>query len=290
MDIALAAEDFIRHGQYLRNWSPRTVNTYRTGIKALRRAVGNDSELTKTDLQHLVISMRERGLTAGGVNMYLRTINSFLTWLHEDGRVPTRQRVKLLTNPPKAFAGFTDVEMRRVVALRPTGRIQRRTWSLFVCLLDTGIRIDEALGLEHERVNLDALTITVRGKGSRERTIPISGECRKALFRLRPSGRAPGRYVFTTSSGARMSYRNAFRDLKELCHRAGVEGPHVRPHNIRHYFAVTFLRAGGDLYRLSRILGHSSISTTQLYLRSMGVEHLREGHARYSPLERVLTR
>jgi site-specific recombinase XerD len=149
----------------------------------------------------------------------------------------------------------------------------------------------DALGLEHQRVNLDALTITVRGKGSRERTIPISVECRKALFRLRPSGRSgPGRYVFTTSSGGRMSYRNAFRDLKELCLRAGVEGPHVRPHNIRHYFAVTFLRAGGDLYRLSRILGHSSISTTQLYLRSMGVEHLREGHARYSPLERVLTR
>jgi hypothetical protein len=74
MNIALAADDFIKHGTYLRNWSPRTVATYTTGINALRRAVGNDSELTKADLQHFVISMRERGLTAGGCNMYIRTI------------------------------------------------------------------------------------------------------------------------------------------------------------------------------------------------------------------------
>ena len=71
---------------------PRTVTTYRPGINALRYAVGNDSELTKADLQRFVISMRERGLTAGGCNMYIRTINSSLTWLHEDGRVPARQR------------------------------------------------------------------------------------------------------------------------------------------------------------------------------------------------------
>ena len=99
-------DEFIRHAPYLRNWSPRTVTTYRPGINALRYAVGNDSELTKADLQRFVISMRERGLTAGGCNMYIRTINSSLTWLHEDGRVPARQRVKLLTNPPKAFHGF----------------------------------------------------------------------------------------------------------------------------------------------------------------------------------------
>jgi hypothetical protein len=85
MDIALAADDFIRHGQYLRNWSPRTIRKYRTGTGVLRQAVRN-SGLTKADLQLFVIAMCERGLTAGGCNMYIRTVNSFLTWLHEDGR------------------------------------------------------------------------------------------------------------------------------------------------------------------------------------------------------------
>jgi integrase len=147
------------------------------------------------------------------------------------------------------------------------------------------LRIDEALGLERERVDLDALTLTARGKGDRHRVVPISIQGRKALFRL--FARDGSRFVFTTDTGQRMSYRNAYRDLKKLCRRAGVQGSHVRPHCIRHYFAVSFIRAGGDLYRLSRILGHSSIATTQLYLRSMGLEHLQEGHAKYSPLGRL---
>jgi site-specific recombinase XerD len=309
MDLTQIGDEFIRQGRYLRNWSPRTVRTYQQGLRALRRGIGDTLDrptLTKADLQTFVIGMRERGLTAGGCNMYIRTVNSFLSWLHAEGHLPDRLRVSLLSNPPKIFRGFSDTEMRQVVGFRSTSRADRRAWTLFVCLLDTGIRIEEALGLEQARVDLEGLTITVLGKGNRERMIPISATCRKALYALIAKHRAPrsgvgsksesqlvsepprGRYVFATSSGARLTYRNAYRDLKTVCERAGVTGAHVRPHNIRHYFAVTFLRSGGDLYRLSRILGHSSITTTQLYLRSMGLEHLREGHARYSTLERAL--
>ena len=90
--------------------------------------------------------------------------------------------------------------------------------------------------------------------------------------------------MFSTRRGGRLRYRNVYRDIKALCCAAGVVGAHVHPHNLRHCFAVHYIRRGGDIYRLSRILGHSTISTTQLYLRSMGIEHLREGHARFSPL------
>lgn len=75
-----------------------------------------------------------------------------------------------------------------------------------------------------------------------------------------------------------------------MCHAAGVDGAHVHPHNFRHAFASTYIRRGGDIYRLSRILGHSTISTTQLYLRSMGIEHLQENHAKLSPLSMRATR
>jgi integrase/recombinase XerD len=191
----------------------------------------------------------------------------------------------LLPKAPQVLVTFSDTEVRRILALRPTARTMLRAWTLFVTLVDTGLRIEEALSLERERVDLDRLTLTVRGKGGRDRIVPISTECRKALFRL--SSKQDARYVFSTDDGERLSYRNAYRDLKAVCRLAGVRGPHVRPHCIRHYFAVSHLRAGGDLYRLSRILGHTSISTTQVYLRSMGLEHLQEGHAKYSPLGRL---
>lgn len=79
--------DFVRHGRYLRNWSPRTVKTYGQGLHALHLAVGEDAcvSLTRQHLDAFVIWMRERGLTPGGCNMYLRTVNSFLSWLHEQG-------------------------------------------------------------------------------------------------------------------------------------------------------------------------------------------------------------
>jgi integrase/recombinase XerD len=281
--VAELSQQFIDHGRYLRGWSPKTVRTYEQSLATLHAA--EIGPLSRASLQAFVMFMRNRGLTAGGINLRLRTVNSFLSWLREEGHVAEPLRVRLLPKASRVLVTFSDGEVRRILALRPAERSMTRAWTLFVMLVDTGLRIEEALTLERERVDLDRLTLTVRGKGSKDRIVPISTECRKALFRL--TTKQAGRYVFTTDSGDRLSYRNAYRDLKTLCRHAGVQGAHVRPHVIRHYFAVSYLRAGGDLYRLSRILGHTSISTTQLYLRSMGIEHLEEGHAKYSPLGRL---
>jgi site-specific recombinase XerD len=152
-------------------------------------------------------------------------------------------------------------------------------------LLDTGLRIDEALGLERKHVNIDAMYLRVMGKGARERLVPISTEGRKVLYRW--MSRSDSALVFTTRNDGRVSYRNAYRDIKVLCAMIGVTGRHVHPHAFRHCFAASYVRRGGDVYRLSRILGHASITTTQLYLRSMGIEHLQEGHEKYSPLGRL---
>ena len=238
--------------------------------------------ISKTQLDAFVIWMRQRGLTAGGCNMYIRTVNSFLSWLHEEGHVGQHLRIKLLPNPNRALETFSNADVRLILAFRPKSAFQLRTWTLVLLLTDTGIRIDEALGLERSKVDLDALTITVLGKGNKERVVPISQEFRKHLFRH--LSKTEGRYAFCSRTGHRLLYRNTYRDIKAVCRLIGIEGKRVHPHSFRHYFAVSYIRNGGDIYRLSRILGHTSISTTQLYLRSMGVEHLLEGHSRHSPL------
>jgi site-specific recombinase XerD len=216
--------------------------------------------------------------------MYARTINSYLTWLHEEGHVSDRLRIKLLPNPAKPYATFSDADIRRLATHAPKGWAHVRTWTLAVLLLDTGLRISEALGLERDQVDLDALTVRVLGKGLRVRLVPISVEGRKALFRW--LSRCDGRYLFGTKRGRQWSKRNAYRDVTALCRAIGITTARVNPHAFRHCFAVSYIRNGGDLYRLSRILGHTSISTTQTYLRSMGIEHLQEGHSKYSPLAR----
>jgi len=195
-------------------------------------------------------------------------------------------RIKLLPNPPKPYTTFSDADIRRLVTHAPKGWAQLRTWTLAVLLLDTGLRIAEALGLERDQVDLDAMVLRVLGKGQRVRLVPISIEGRKAMFRW--MSRSEGRYVLGTKQNRMWSHRNAYRDLTRLCRSIGVGAARVNPHAFRHCFAVSYIRNGGDLYRLSRILGHSSISTTQLYLRSMGIEHLQDGHAKFSPLGNLM--
>jgi integrase/recombinase XerD len=224
-------------------------------------------------------------VTPGGINMYARTINSYLAWLHQEGHSVERLRIKLLPNPPKPYRTFSDQDIRRLITHAPKTWAPLRAWTLAVLLLDTGLRITEALTLEHEHVDLDAMSLTVLGKGQRVRLVPISAEGRKAVFRW--LSRSSGRYVFGTKRGRVWSRRNAYRDITALCRALGIKDARVNPHAFRHCFAVSYVRNGGDIYRLSRILGHTSISTTQIYLQSMGLEHLREGHAKYSPLGRL---
>jgi integrase/recombinase XerD len=90
--------------------------------------------------------------------------------------------------------------------------------------------------------------------------------------------------LFGTRTGRRMTNRNFQRDFKVVCERLRIEGVRCSPHTIRHTFSVNYLRAGGNLFYLSKILGHTSIKTTERYLQSVGVADLSAVHERFSPL------
>lgn len=145
-------------------------------------------------------------------------------------------------------------------------------------LLDTGCRIDEVLKLKKADVNLDNLLITVDGKGGKQRRVPFSFEFRKHLYRYLL--KAPSDYVFGTRNNTHVSYRNAYRNLKLCLASMGIEGEHIHPHTTRHTFPCNYIRSGGNLYSLSRILGHSSVAVTQTYLRGLQIEETKH----HSPL------
>lgn len=294
--IVQLAEDFLKHGVYLRNWSTRTVRTYRQGLNALQMALGDESAggqgtpITKAHLDSFVISLRERGVSPGGCNMYIRTVNSFLSWLKDEGHITEPLRIKLLPCAKTAPAPFADQDIRLIMGFRPKKFTEFRLWTLIQTLIDTGVRIDEALTLKTENVRLDDCVFEVVGKGSKKRIVPFSQELRKALFRftqLKAKRAIPSRLLFCTRDGLQLSYRNTHRDILTLCTSLGITGPRISPHTFRHYFAVSYIRNGGDIYRLSRILGHESVSTSQIYLRSMGIDALCENHSSFSQLHKM---
>lgn len=117
----------------------------------------------------------------------------------------------------------------------------------------------------------------------------MSFEMRKVLYRYVMGHRnasTPEQLVFATRDHTRVTLRNFQRDFKALCDKLGIVGVRCSPHTLRHSFAVNYLRAGGNLFYLSKILGHSSITTTQRYLASVDVSDLAAVHNRLSVLSR----
>ncbi len=153
-------------------------------------------------------------------------------------------------------------------------------------LLDTGCRITEALTLRVNEIDMDNLLVTLDGKGRKQRVVPFSFELRKMLFRfIRDSGEKIDALLFANRTETRLGRRNVLRDVKLLCQRLGFKAPARTLHAFRHTFAVNYLRRGGSVFHLQKVLGHSTLEMTRRYANLM-TEDLQAVHERVSLLSR----
>jgi site-specific recombinase XerD len=220
------------------------------------------------------------------LNTYARTVNAFLKWAHDEGQANTLVRIPRLKEEKKVIAAFTSSQVERIVALKPRSVRDRRSHVLMCLLLDTGMRIAEALSLEREHVNLDDCLIQVLGKGAKERVVPITLAMRRMLFRHMQAAPKGGNLVFFSGTGDALNERNALRDVVRIFEKAGIAGVRCSPHSCRHTFALGYIRAGGDPFRLQRLLGHEKIETTRKYCQ-LAVEDLQAVHEKYSAFARA---
>ena len=159
-----------------------------------------------------------------------------------------------------------------------------RDTALLEVLYSTGARVSEATGMNEQDVDLLSGVVTVRGKGKKERLCPLGGPACKSLralerFREATGGsrgerRAGARPVFTNQAGGRLTPRSVERLLKKHLQEAGLN-PGMAPHALRHSFATHLLDAGADLRSVQELLGHASLSTTQIYTH-VTVERLKK--------------
>lgn len=282
MKLEALFEAFVKDKRYLDNLAESTIISYTLAFNWFVKLGGGFSE---AKLKTFVIGLRNQGMSPSGCNVKIRSINSFLSWCHNEGYCE-RLKIKQLKTKQAVIKTFSDKHIQALLAFRPKGKYQWRLHTMVCLLIDTGARIDEVLSLRE--VDLDNLLIQIHGKGDKERIIPISVEMRKIMFAFQSKHKLNlySQYFFPTNTGTKVGYHNFLREFKKLCKKLGIEGVRTSPHGLRHYFAQNYLRSGGDIYRLSRILGHSSISVTAIYLRSMGVEAIREAHQQFSPLTR----
>lgn len=274
-------ESFIREKQYISNCTPCTIKFFRQSYKTFRRIVTED-EITRQTTTDFVILAREQGMSVGCLNSYIKGINSFLEWLHTNEITKERLKIKLLKQETKVLRSFTDEELRRILNFKLKTFSERRIHALTLTLIDTGGRIDEFLSLTRRQIDFESLLIKVKGKGNKERLIPMSLELRRVLFRYLKAHDFD--FVFPAKNGVKMNYQNSYRDFTNLQKRLGIVS--IGFHDLRRTFAKSYLRHGGNLLYLKAVLGHARLETTERYVE-VEEDALQQTHARTSPLARL---
>jgi integrase/recombinase XerD len=264
-------EQFIKERQYLSNVSPATVEWYRQSLRWLAVEAPNEDQL-----KDFVMRMREKGLKPTGCNNRIRAVNAYLKW------TGSPLRVLKLKEPQIVLPTFTTQQVSILVKHKPKGSCPRRLHLLAMILLDTGCRISEALDLRLSDCDFDNLLIVLNGKGRKQRRVPFSFELRKVLFRYTREMQ-PHSFVLATRRGCRLDRHIMARDMRILCKRLGFDPPARILHSFRHTFALNYLRRGGSVFHLQKVLGHSSLEMTRRYVNLI-TEDLQEMHQRVSLL------
>jgi integrase/recombinase XerD len=281
-------QQFIRERQFLSNVTPSTVEWYKNSLKWLPSESPSQEEL-----KGAVMRMREKGLKATGCNCAIRAINAYLHWSNAGterkcGPGCPHLRVPKVKEPQLILPTFTDQQTRVLITWKPKPkhRYQRRLHLLTLLLLDTGCRITEALTLRVCDVDMDNMLLTLDGKGRKQRIVPFSFALRKAVFRyVADYKRKPDSLLLASRNETLLGRRVMLRDVKNLCKRLGFNPPARTLHAFRHTFAIHYLRKGGSVFHLQKVLGHSTLEMTRRYANLM-TEDLQAVHERVSLLSR----
>jgi len=276
-------DDFMHHLSTERGYSPNTVRAYsrdlaefRTYLKQRaesRSGAADDWEPEIADIDHLTLRgylgwLFKKNARAT-IARKLSALRSFFTYLMKHGVLETNPAEYLLTPKlPKKIPGYLSVDdMFRLLDSIPADSIlDLRNRAMFETMYSAGIRVAELAGMNVEDVDLAGHMIRVRGKGNRERIVPIGRKAARAIeaYRRQLGRISPRGPLFLNRYGDRLTTRSMARILNRLARQCGLAVP-ISPHGLRHSFATHLLDAGADLRAVQELLGHKNLSTTQRY-------------------------
>ncbi len=270
----LAAEGAARntiesYGRDLRHFSAFT--------RSRRKAI---EDATPAMIRNYMKSLSEAGLAAGTSARRLSTLRQFFRFLYAE-RVRADDPTTALDSPRQGkriprFLSETEVEALLAAAKARTGRDGLRLLALLEILYAAGLRVSELVGLPLSAISRDGQMLVVRGKGDKERMVPLSQPAydaiedymtvRESFIPKRGPSSSGGNWLFPSRSrDGHLTRARLAQLLKEVAREAGLAPNRVSPHVLRHSFASHLLAHGADLRSLQQMLGHADIATTQIY-------------------------
>jgi integrase/recombinase XerD len=285
-------EDFARYLSLERGHSPRTVAAYRSDLSsfaAWAKTKGLEPRrASKNDLDDFLWSERERGLSPASLFRKAEALKAYFVFEAVEGKVAESPAETLKTPrlPARLPKYLTREEAVRLLAA-PSGDSYEdlRERAMLELLYASGLRVSELLSLTPEALNLADGWARVKGKGSKERLVPVHARALAALkVYLADRERrfkSPAPELFLGRSGRRLSRVQFWRRLRDLGARAGLKA-RLHPHLIRHTFATHLLQGGADLRSVQEMLGHADLATTQIYTH-LDAAAMKAAHAKHHP-------
>lgn len=284
-----------------RRLSPNTIREYHVTFRKFRAWLDADpplAKITKTQVKEFLAAQDH--LTKKSLLNYHIGLSSLWTWAVQEDIIPV-QIIRQIPRPSpekRDIQPYTETDIRAMLGSLKTSQSYSRpgkketTHSLahaerhraiLLVLLDTGIRAGELCGLDIHDMDQRNHEIFVFGKGSKERRVPFCAGTGQAVWRYltQRTDSHIGEPLFTTEEGRRLTVHRLGDIIETIANRASITGANC--HRFRHTFAINFLRNGGDVYSLQRILGHSTLQMCKRYLAIAQID-IEKAHRQASPV------
>ncbi len=266
--------DFLQYLKHEKNVSPHTERSYLSDLDQFFDFLGA-VELAAVDhqlLRQYVAHLMKLDIRKTSIARKLSTLRTFFKYLNRQG-VLTANPARLVSTPrrEKRLPVVLTADDAQRLMEAPRGKkigdpgVELRDQAVLETLYSTGIRASELIGMNHEDIDRHDRLIRIRGKGRKERVVPVGLKALDAIdayARSKPAGAEPA--VFSGPTGKRLTARTVQRILENYRKKLGLQQK-ASPHTLRHSFATHMLESGADLRAIQELLGHASLSTTQRY-------------------------
>ena len=267
----------------------RDLNKYISYLKS--KGINSMQTTTRKQITDFIMSLKDGGLSANSISRNLAAIKSFHRFLVIERYI--KDDVTSVMDSPKLWKKLPEVlnleEVERLLS-KPNLKdwLGIRDKAALELMYATGMRVSELVDLKLDNVNLDVGFIKCKGKGQKERIIPVGRKAITAIERylnkIRPKlvkKKENVQHLFLTRLGRKMSRQTFWKIIKKYLKKAKIK-KEVSPHTLRHSFATHLLERGADLRVVQELLGHANISTTQIYTH-INKERLKSIHKKYHP-------
>jgi len=286
---------FLNYLSVERALANNTIISYREDLNSYidflkRRSIDALSKITKNDITNFMLAQKDKGISANSIARRLAAIRMFHRFLVRE-RVLKADPTNLIDSP-KLWRKIPDtLSLNEVDALIAQPNIRDRQGirdrAILETLYATGMRVSEAVNLKLDNVNLDIGFLRCIGKGNKERVIPLGKKAISSIRRYLEASRVhllknkESEFLFLNRFGKKISRQSLWKIIKRCAKDAKIKKP-ISPHILRHSFATHLLERGADLRSVQEMLGHSNISTTQIYTH-INKERLKTIHRMFHP-------